>query len=131
MTHWKFTNYSKLFLIILIVGVFLFPTSVFYGNHNKIFENSNANNTFKVIIYKAKVYNLFSLYKFLRGENYFFVVYNKCGKVVFKPHLWFGMDRSVVYGGFHFSNHDKNTLFFPSNDGVDSIDLGSAKYECS
>ena len=64
--------YAKIITIILISGCWIFPTSVFYGNHNTVFENSSPNNTFKVVVYKAEVYNLFSLYKFLRGENYFF-----------------------------------------------------------
>lgn len=76
-----------------------------------MFENSSPNNTFKVVVYKAEVYNLFSLYKFLRGENYFFVVYDKCGDVAFKPSLWFGMDRSVVYGGGIFLNMTKILYF--------------------
>lgn len=63
--------YAKIITIILISGCLIFPTSVFYGNHNKVFENSSPNNTFKVVVYKAEVYNLFSLYKFLLGENYF------------------------------------------------------------
>lgn len=123
-------TYAKIITIILIVGCSIFPTSVFYGNHNKVFENSSPNNTFRIVVYKAEVYNLFSLYKFLRGENYFFVVYDKCGDVAFKPSLWFGMDRSVAYGGFHFSKHDKNTLFFPTNDGIDSIELIPDISEC-
>lgn len=64
--------YAKIINIILISGCLIFPTSVFYGNHNKMFENSSPNNTFKIVICNSEVYNLFSLYKFLRGENYFF-----------------------------------------------------------
>lgn len=130
MIFMKRRIYAKIIIIILIVGYLLFPVSVFHGNHNKVFENSNPNNTFNIVVYKAEVYNLFSLYKFLRGENYFFVVYDKCGDVAFKPSLWFGMDRSVAYRGFHFSKYDKNTLFFPTNDGIDSIELTPGISEC-
>lgn len=123
--------YIKTISILSVVGLLIFPTSIFYGSYNKIFENSNADDSFKVVVYKTKVYNLFSLYKFLRGENYFFVIYDKCGDVTFKPSLWFGMDRSVAYGGFHFSKRDKNTLFFPTNDGINSIELIPNTSECS
>lgn len=122
--------YAKIIFILLIIGFLIFPTSVFYGSYNKIFENSNTDNSFKIVVYKTEVYNLFSLYKFLRGESYFFVIYDKCGNVAFKPYLWFGMDSSVAYGGFHFSKNDKNTLFFPTNDGVDSIELVSNTSAC-
>lgn len=130
MIFMKRRIYLKTIIIILLVGYLSFPTSVFHGKHNKVFENSNSDNTFKVVVYKAEVYNLFSLYKFLRGENYFFVVYDKCGDVAFQPSLWFGMDRSVAFGGFHFSKYDKRTLFFPTNDGIDSIKLIPGIPEC-
>ena len=126
----KHRTYLRVFISLIVIGFFIFLTSVFFGNHNKIFENSNPNNTFKVVVYRAEVYNIFSLYKYFRGENYFFIVYDKCGNIAFKPSLFFGMDQSVAYGGFHFSRHDNNTLFFPTNYGIDSIELSTTKSEC-
>lgn len=62
----------------------------------------------------------------MSDEEYFFVVYDKCDNIVFKPPLWFGVSQSVVYGGFHSSKHNKNELFFPTNNGVDSTTLESS-----
>lgn len=131
MISMKLRTYIKIILVLSAIVFFIFPTSAFYGSNNRIFENSNADNSLKVVVYKMGGYNFFSLYKFLRGENYFFVIYDKCGNVTFKPSLWFGMDRSVVYGGFHFSKRNKNLLFFPTNDGIDSIELISNVSGCS
>lgn len=121
-------NRAKNKLIIKIIALTLvvylvFPTSVFYGEYNKLFENSSADNSFKVVVYKEGLYNLYSLYKYINNEDYFFVVYDKCANVVFKPSLWFGVSQSVVYGGFRFSEHNPNELFFPTNDGVGSTEL--------
>lgn len=118
---------TRIILFLLVVIYLIFPTSIFFGEHNKLFESSASDKSFKVVVYKSGVYNFYSLYKFMSNEEYFFVVYDKCGNVVFKPHFWFGVSQSVVYGGFHFSKHNKNELFFPTNNGVDSIILESSK----
>lgn len=110
-------------IILMLVIYSIFPASVFYGEHNKLFENSSPDNSFKLVVYKADLYNMYSLYKYINNENYFFVVYDKCANVVFKPSLWFGVSQSVVYGGFRFSKHNRNELFFPTNNGVDSTEL--------
>ena len=121
---------TRMIILVLVVVYLVFPTSMFYGMYNKLFENSSPDNSFKVVVYKTGVYNLFSLYKFMSNEEYFFVVYDKCENVVFKPSLWFGVSQSVVYGGFHFSKHDRNKLFFPTNNGVGSTEL-AATLGCS
>ncbi len=83
------------------------------------------------LLYIRQRFTTFSHYtNFFAAKTIFFVVYDKCGDVAFKPSLWFGMDRSVVYGGVHFSKYDKNTLFFPTNDGIDSIQLIPNLSEC-
>lgn len=121
---------TKAGILLLVVFYFLFPTSVFYGGYNKLFENSNSGASFKVVVYKLGVCNLYSFYKFIKNEEYFFVVYDRCNNVVFKPSLWFGVSQSVVYGGFHFSKHNRNELFFPTNDGVYSTELAQIP-DCS
>lgn len=109
-------------IVLVFVAIYLiFPTTVFYGEHNKLFENASPDNSFKVVVYKTGVYNIYSLYKYINNEGYFFVVYDKCANVVFKPSLWFGASQSVVYGGFYFSKHDRNKLFFPTNEGGNRI----------
>lgn len=113
----------RIFVLIFVIVYLVFPTSFFYGENNKLFETSSPDSSFKVVVYKSGLYNLYSLYKYINNEDYFFVVYDKCANVVFKPSLWFGVSQSVVYGGFHFSKHNRNELFFPTNDGVDSTEL--------
>lgn len=114
---------TRLVIMLFIVICLIFPTTFFYGEHNKLFENKSPNNEFKVVVYKIRGYNIHSLYKSIIDEQYFFVVYDRCENVVFKPSLWFGASQSVIYGGFHFSKYNSNELFFPTNEGVDSIEL--------
>jgi len=110
-------------VLAFVVIYLIFPTTVFYGEYNKLFENVSPDNSFNVAVYKIEVYNICSLYKYMNNQNCFFVVYDKCANVVFKSSLWFGASQSVVYGGFYFSKRNRNKLFFPTNEGVDSIEL--------
>ncbi|SEL23631.1 hypothetical protein SAMN04487787_10858 [Kosakonia sacchari] len=112
---------TRMIVLVFVAIYLIFPTTVFYGEHNKLFENASPDNSFKVVVYKTGVYNIYSLYKYINNEGYFFVVYDKCANVVFKPSLWFGASQSVVYGGFYFSKHDRNKLFFPTNEGGNRI----------
>lgn len=114
---------TRIIVLVFVVIYLIFPTTVFYGEYNKLFENVSPDNSFKVAVYKIGVYNIYSLYNYMNNEGYFFVVYDKCANVVFKPSLWFGASQSVIYGGFYFSKRNRNKLFFPANEGVDSIEL--------
>lgn len=64
------------------------------------------------LLYIRQRFTTFSHYtNFFAAKTIFFVVYDKCGDVAFKPSLWFGMDRSVVYGGGIFLNMTKILYF--------------------
>lgn len=40
---------------------------------------------YKVDIYHAKIISPLSLYKYLKNEDYYFILYDVEGKVIFKP----------------------------------------------
>lgn len=123
------SHVKKTFIALLLIYL-LFPATIFFNSLDKLFEYSSNDGKYNVIAYKMKVYNIFSLYKLMINENYYFVVYDKCGHVVFKPSLWFGVGGSIIYGGFHFSKYNKNELFFPTNNGIDSVELTSDSVSC-
>lgn len=114
------------FIIIIVVCVFsLFPTSLLDMINNYIFQVNSPNESYAVKVYKLNPYTIYSLYKIIEGEGYYFVVYDKCGREIYKPNFSFGMDEAVVYGGFKF--YSENELMFPTNDGVDSLLLSDSR----
>lgn len=42
---------TRIILFLLVVIYLIFPTSVFFGEHNKLFESSASDKSFKVVVY--------------------------------------------------------------------------------
>lgn len=110
----------------LIVGFFfvvILPSSIFHGEFNEQYEIHSENKNYKVIIYKYISVSLLSIYKIFNDMGYFFVVYDKCGRVVYKTSLNYGKSANLIYDETEFSTLNEINLYFPTNEGIDSIEL--------
>lgn len=117
----------------LIVGFFfvvILPSSIFYGEFNEQYEIHSENKNYKVIIYKYIPVSLLSIYKVFDDMGYFFVVYDKCGRVVYKTSLNYGVSANLIYDETEFSTLNGRELFYPTNEGIDSIILQPAPVAC-
>lgn len=122
--------FIKIIPLIVFCGAIFSPTTLFYGEDNQIFKKTSPDKIYLLVVYKAKPFTLYSFYKMLIGEDYFFTVYDRCGSIIFKPSIFYGADKSVIYGGFKFSLHEKNKLFYPTNNGIESIKLKNSLAIC-
>lgn len=74
-----------LFVVILMVAWIILPSTIIPSSYTKVFELNSPDNKYKVIVYHGGIISPMSLYKYLKDEDYFFIIYNASGEVVFKP----------------------------------------------
>lgn len=74
--------------------------------------------------------SLLSIYKVFDDLGYFFVVYDQCGRKIYKPPLNYGVSANLIYDETEFSTLNGNEFFFPTNEDIDSIKLPSVPSAC-
>lgn len=127
---------SKVKLLVIFALVFglcfviFFPSSIFYGKYNEQYEIHSENKNYKLVIYKYIPVSLLSIYKVFDDMGCFFVVYDQCGRKIYKPALNYGVSANLIYDETEFSTLNGNELFFPTNEGIDSIKLPSVPSTC-
>lgn len=117
-----------IFSVVLLIWFFL-PSSFFYGDFNKLFEVKSFSGNYKVVAYFAYPVSPYSLYKIMKSEGYFFVLFNKCDDVVFKPPLSYGTSSVGAYDGIDFGPNKKSEkhLFYPGVNGYESLPIKSGE----
>lgn len=125
----KFFVFSLLFIVLCFF--LFFPPSIFYGKHNQKYEINSENKNYKVVIYKYIPVSLISIYKVFDEMGYFFVVYDKCGREIYKTLLSYGVSANLLYDEMGFSTLNERELFFPTNEGIDSIMLPVVSSSCA
>lgn len=74
-------------------------------------------------MYRTKVIPPYSLYKFLQNENYYFILYSKDNRVIFKPSVFYGTSESGASDGIEYIYNEKHYLVYPGVLGYDSYEL--------
>lgn len=108
---------------LLVVAWTLFPSTILSGTYSKVFESYSPDKQYKVVIYLSKVLSPMSLYKYLKNENYFFVLYDKQGGEIFRPSPFYGISDIAAYDSIEFVPGKGASLFFPTAKGYDSFEL--------
>lgn len=54
-----------------------------------------------------------SLYKYLKNEGYFFIIYNVSAELVFKPSSSYGTSNIGAYDGIEFKYGGSHSLLYP------------------
>lgn len=127
MRKFKFFDFFVFYYFVLFL-FFLF--SVFYDKHNEQYEIHSESKNYKVVIYKYIPISLLSIHKIFDDRGYFFVIFDKCGREVYKSPLNYGVSANLIYDETKFSTLNGNELFFPTNEGIDSIVLQSVPAAC-
>lgn len=130
MNFSKVKFFLKLFFVVMMIFISVFPSSYLYYSRNEIFEIHSENKEYKLIAYRLLPVSLYSIYKLINSEGYFFIVYDLCGDVIYKPNFNYGIGSNLIYGGFRFSEGVQPELFFPTNGGVDSVILKKPSLHC-
>lgn len=120
----------KLLLFIIMTFIISFPSSYIHYSRNEIFKIYSKNKEYKLITYRVLPISLYSIYKKINSEGYFFIVYDRCGNIIYKPAFNYGVSSNLIYGEFHFSEGVQPELFFPTNEGVDSVKLKPLSINC-
>ncbi|MCM7511791.1 DUF6201 family protein [Enterobacter hormaechei] len=110
------------FFLLLIAWVFL-PSALFVNEKTKVFAVISPDEKYKVNVYIAKIISPFSLYKYLKGENYCFVLYDVGGRVIFKPSPFYGISEAAAYDSIEFSYGIDKELIYPGEVGYDGYVL--------
>ena len=112
-----------LFVVILMVAWIILPSTIIPSSYTKVFELNSPDNKYKVIVYHGGIISPMSLYKYLKDEDYFFIIYNASGEVVFKPLPYYGTSNMGAYDGIEFQYGDSHSLLYPRPEGYDSYEF--------
>ena len=66
------------------------PMSFFYGDFNKVIDNTSQDGKYKVTVYRELPLTPYSLYKYLKDKDYYFVLFRSGGEKIFKPSIFYG-----------------------------------------
>lgn len=113
----------KVFVVVLMVTWVILPSTIIPASYSKVYELYSPDKNYKVIIYHGKIISPMSLYKYLKDEDYFFIVYSKSGEVIFKPSPYYGTSNMGAYNGIEFQYGEDHSLFFPGPEGYDSYEF--------
>jgi len=102
--------------------VFL-PSALFVDEKTKLFDLVSPDEKYKVSIYRTKIISLLSVYKYLKDEGYYFVLYDVDGKVIFKPSPFYGTSEVAAYDSIKFLYGTDKELFYPGEKGYDGYVL--------
>ena len=110
------------FFLLLITWTFL-PSTFFISEKTKVFDIVSPDKQYKVNVYHAKIISPLSFYKYLKDEDYYFVLYDFNGVEVFKPSLFYGMSEISAYDSIEFSYGKDKELLFPGKSGYNGFNL--------
>jgi len=110
------------FFLLLITWFFL-PSTLFVNEKTKRFDMVSPDGKYKVDIYHAKIISPLSLYKYLKDEDYYFILYDAEGKVIFKPSPFYGTSEVAAYDSIEFLYGTDKELLYPSELGYDGYVL--------
>lgn len=111
-----------IFSILLLLWFFL-PSTLFINDNDKLFARVSPDKEFTTVVYKTKIISPYSLYKFLKNEDYYFIIYGKDKCVVYKPSIFYGTSDIGAFDSIEYVYNEKHYLFFPSKNGYDSYEL--------
>lgn len=106
----------------LLFWVFL-PSTLFVSDNDRILSFISPDEKFTVIVYRTKIISPYSFYKFLINENYYFVLYGKDNKIIFKPSFFYGTSSLGVSDGIEYVYNEKHYLLYPGENGYNSHEL--------
>lgn len=110
------------FFLLLTIWVFL-PSTLFVDEKTKLFDIVSPDGKYKVSIYRTEIISPLSIYKYLNDENYYFVLYDVNGKVIFKPSPFYGTSEVAAYDSIEFLYGADKELLYPGDMGYDGYIL--------
>ncbi|HFR0328817.1 TPA: DUF6201 family protein [Klebsiella pneumoniae] len=117
----------KIKITIILSLLFLFwaflPSTLFVNGKDKVFSHVSPDREFTTVVYRTKIISPYSFYKFLKNENYYFIVYGKNNRIVFKPSVFYGTSDLGASDGIEYIYNEKYYLFYPGGNGYDSYEL--------
>lgn len=117
----------KVKIYITLSFLFLFwvflPSTLFVNSKNKVFSLVSPDREFTTVVYRTKIISPYSFYKFLKNENYYFIVYGRDNRIVFKPSVFYGTSSLGASDGIEYIYNEKYYLFYPGGNDYDSHEL--------
>ncbi|MDF7680264.1 DUF6201 family protein [Enterobacteriaceae bacterium ESL0689] len=110
-------------LIIFFVAWFFLPSTLFVSDHDVIFSRVSPDKKYTVVVYRTKIISPYSFYKFLQGRDYYFILYDKDHRVIFRPSLFYGTANIGAYDSIMYVYNEKHYLFYPEKYGYESYEL--------
>ncbi|EBS7636604.1 hypothetical protein CDR68_23205 [Salmonella enterica] len=111
---------KNIFFMILFIWMFL-PSTLFIDNEISVFDVISPDKKFKVAVYHTRIISPYSLYKFLKNQDYYFVLYNVNGTIKFKPSIFYGTSEIAAYDSIEFMYGDRKLLLYPTGEGYASF----------
>lgn len=117
----------KKFLITLLMLLFalwfFFPATILLGKEDEVLMIHSPDKEFNAVIYQVPVISPFSFYKWLRNEDYYFIVFDRGGNVIFKPSVFYGASSLAAGDATQFLYGDRRYFYYPGVDGYESVAL--------
>lgn len=119
----KFKIIIYLFILALIISWFLLPSTLFINDSMKVLDIASPDKKYRVSIYRTKIISPYSFFKYLKDENYYFVLHDAKGGEVFKPSLFYGASEMAVYDSIEFKYGKVKVLFYPGEEGYEDFEI--------
>lgn len=116
-------NKTHLALFLLLIAWFFLPSTLFVNEKEKVFDIISPDERYKVNVYHTKIISPLSFYKYLKDEDYYFVLYDVDGGVIFKPSPFYGASEVAAYDSIEFSYGTDKELLYPGKVGYDGYVL--------
>lgn len=111
-----------IFVILSIIWVFL-PSTLFVSDRDEVFSHISPDKKYIAVEYRTKIISPHSFYKFLQNEYYYFILYGKDQRVIFKSSMFYGASDLGAFDSIEYVYNGKHYLFYPGQNGYESFEL--------
>ncbi|CDH08144.1 DUF6201 family protein [Xenorhabdus bovienii] len=117
-----------LFFIIIFIMWILFPSTLFFGNWNKYFEERGEDGQYTAVVYKKLPISPYAMWKYvILGDKYFIVLYDNKNRDIWKSSPFTSISYGAFSASFSLPTANKDAFIYPTNDGYEVIYVNKLK----
>ncbi|WP_338804864.1 DUF6201 family protein [Xenorhabdus griffiniae] len=115
-------------LFIIFIVWMLFPSTLFFGNWNKFFEEKGEDGQYTTVVYKKLPISPYAMWKYISiGDKYFIVLYDNKNRAIWKSSPYTSISYGAFSASFSLPTANKDVFIYPTNDGYEVIYVNKLK----
>ncbi|WP_223178582.1 DUF6201 family protein [Photorhabdus heterorhabditis] len=117
-----------LFFIIIFIMWILFPSTLFFGNWNKYFEERGEDGQYTAVVYKKLPISPYSMWRYvIMGDKYFIVLYDNKNRDIWKSSPFTSISYEAFFASFSLPTTNNDVFIYPTDNGYQSIHINKLK----